>query len=312
MKDVSCRFCSGPSTLVLEAPCPDALNGPLFDLYNCPQCRVAFVWPVPFAEETRVLYSQTYYSDWNKTLGLASRCMIVSKRWRIESLHAKGNILDFGCGNGEFLGEMLRAGWHVRGVESSDRARSLLPILLKDHVQKDLSDWEGERFDVITLWHVLEHLPEPVAVIRRLKGLLKEGGLLFLAVPNLDSWEFSFCGADWFHLDMPRHLVHFSQHGLTTMLENEGLRVQRADHFAWSYNVFGLVQTWLNSITGRRNAFYNYFKRRMDSSPGAVAASMFCMPFLLLAAIPACLIAGSVGKAGTMELYARERIADNP
>ena len=306
MTGALCPFCGAPSVFRLEAPSPDDVGGPCHKLYQCDPCAVAFVHPVPPSNGDSGLYAESYYSRFGKILEWASRRLLISKRKRIEAFARKGKILDFGCGKGEFLREMQRAGWDVRGVESSDSARKILPPPLGRLVFKELSALSSERFEVITLWHVLEHLPNPKRTLAEIIPLLKKDGLLFAAVPNLASWEAGFGGADWFHLDLPRHLVHFRPEGLAKILNGLGFDVQRVNHFSWAYNVFGLYQTWLNRISGSRNALYNKFKRRQNVGWGSVAGSLILTPVFLAGAFPACLALGMRGKAGTMEVYARQ------
>lgn len=302
----ACPVCTGASEPFTQAPSPDDVSGTQYTMFRCPSCDVAFVSPVPVFQSTSELYAENYYSRWGAMLKVASNAWLASKRRKIEAFAQKGKILDVGCAHGEFLGEMQRHGWEVRGVESSDSARSLLPGTLQGKVFKDVEGVASERFDVITLWHVLEHIPDVKGIVRRLSALLKEDGILFAAVPNLASWEFRSAGADWFHLDLPRHLVHFTPQALTRFLQSEGFEVKRVHHFSWAYNVFGLYQTWLNQITGSRNALYNKFKRRQQGNSAAVAASLVLTPFLLVAAVPASLFLGARGEAGTVEVTVKK------
>ena len=301
---MTCPLCGGDAERRTQAPSPDAPEGPAYTLFRCPACAVAFVHPQPGPEAQS--YPAGYYGRRGSLPRWGGRLLSGSKCRRIERLKAGGRLLDFGCGRGEFLDAMRRRGWEVRGVEASEGARSLLPPELRGAVHPDPGPLSAERFDVITLWHVLEHLPRPAETLRSLRDLLGEGGILYVAVPNFSSWESAAAGAAWFHLDLPRHLFHFEPEGLVRLLEREGFEPIRVDHSSWAYNVFGLCQTWLNRITGTRNVLY----RRLKGQDGgawslALGISLLLAPFLAGFAFPACLVLGLKGRAGTMEIALR-------
>lgn len=143
--------------------------------------------------------------------------------------HGQGRLLDFGCGSGEFLRLMSSRGWSVTGLDSSSRA--------VDRIRQELGlnalvgslphlDLEPESFDVITMWHALEHVHEPVALLREARKLLAPGGKLVIAVPNIDSWPFRWFGRHWYGLDLPRHLTHFTAASLLQMLQRSGFATE--------------------------------------------------------------------------------------
>jgi 2-polyprenyl-3-methyl-5-hydroxy-6-metoxy-1,4-benzoquinol methylase len=142
--------------------------------------------------------------------------------------HGKGRLLDFGCGGGSFLERMDRQGWQVTGVDISplavERIRSKLGLhaLLGSLPHEAL---EPGSFDVITMWHSLEHAHEPLTVLREARRLLTPRGRLLVAVPNIASLPFRWFGPAWYGLDLPRHLTHFSPTTLGAMLVRAGFRI---------------------------------------------------------------------------------------
>src|SRR5436853_224407 len=127
---------------------------------------------------------------------------------------------------------------------------------------EDLAKLPAASFDVITLWHVFEHLPDPIALLREARRLLKVGGRLLIEVPNLGGWHGRLGGAAWHHLDVPRHLLHFSRKTLTSMLARERLVPERWSTFSIEYDTFGTAQTYLNWVCHRPNHLYQWLIRQ--------------------------------------------------
>ncbi|MBS9774883.1 MAG: class I SAM-dependent methyltransferase [Tenacibaculum sp.] len=119
-------------------------------------------------------------------------------------------VLDIGAGTGDFLLTCKKNNWKIFGVEPSKNARE---IAFKKNItlQKDLSHYTNKQFDVITLWHVLEHIPNLIEYINELKKLLKPNGILIIAVPNFKSYDAKHYKEFWAGYDVPRHIWHFSQ-----------------------------------------------------------------------------------------------------
>lgn len=131
-----------------------------------------------------------------------------------------GAVLDVGCGTGEFLVEMRRRGWQGWGIEKEEAAAQIAreagcPVLMGDLLDVDL---EGRTFDLITLWHSLEHLPDPKGVLAELSRHLKSSGRLVIALPNPDSLDARFYRSRWAAWDAPRHLYHFRPTDLQQLL----------------------------------------------------------------------------------------------
>lgn len=284
-------------------------------MIRCDSCGLVRVHPLPSDEELAALYFGDYYGRSRDEVGTAGRMY----RWflegrcrRIHGKRAAGRLLDVGCGSGEFLIGMQRLGWEVSGVESSHAARESLPAELRARVFQRIEDVTTGPFDVITLWHVLEHLRSPDRDLAGCRALLKEGGLLYVAVPNFASWEARLGRDRWFHLDVPRHLYHFGPATLTALLQQAGFRVQRVRHFSWTYNVFGTFQTLMNFVVPERNFLYNRWKRRTDYGAKLSARrylayqglSLMAMPPILATSAVFAAVAACFRRSGTMEIEA--------
>ena len=122
----------------------------------------------------------------------------------------KGRLLDIGAGTGDFLLVAKNDGWKTTGVEPSDRAKSIAKSKGISFVEKT-AELESQSFDVISMWHVLEHIPDLEIQIKELKRLLKPTGTLIVAVPNFKSFDAKYYGKFWAAFDVPIHFWHFSK-----------------------------------------------------------------------------------------------------
>lgn len=133
-------------------------------------------------------------------------------------------LLDIGAGTGDFLNECLQNNWKAFGVEPSLKAREIAKS--KNVVlEEDLASYANQKFDVITLWHVLEHVENLETYIQSLKKLLKKEGTLFVAVPNHKSFDAIYYGKFWAAYDVPRHLWHFSQTSIHKIFKHISIKV---------------------------------------------------------------------------------------
>jgi 2-polyprenyl-3-methyl-5-hydroxy-6-metoxy-1,4-benzoquinol methylase len=138
-----------------------------------------------------------------------------------------GRVLDIGCGHGAFLAGMHRAGWDVQGIEPDPSAAAVartsgVPVINKPLEEARLPP---ESFDAATLNHVIEHLYDPIDAFRAIRDLLRPGGVMWVATPNLESRGHNRYGRDWIGLDPPRHLVLFTRSSLSRAVESAGLKV---------------------------------------------------------------------------------------
>jgi SAM-dependent methyltransferase len=155
-------------------------------------------------------------------------------------------LLDIGCGNGRFLQEMRRGGWLVEGIEPDPHAAQVARESGLEVSQAMLPDTEleTERFDAVTLNHVLEHLPDPLAALHEVFRALKPGGLLSIATPNMRSAGHRHFGRHWLHLDPPRHMTIFDLPTLRSALQRTGFPVRDVPPHPltrWTYSASAAV-----------------------------------------------------------------------
>ncbi len=157
--------------------------------------------------------------------------MLGRKRRIVESAvsNRKGRLLDVGTGTGYFPYEMKKHGWDVTGTEKSDDARNFALTELGTDIKKteELFKLENNQFDVITLWHALEHIHRLNENMERFNKLLKKDGLLIIAVPNNDSFDARHYKEFWAAWDVPRHIWHFTPEQMQLLGEKHGFRPER-------------------------------------------------------------------------------------
>ncbi|NWG12709.1 MAG: class I SAM-dependent methyltransferase [Acidobacteria bacterium] len=213
------------------------------------------------------------------------------------------SLLDIGCGIGTFIYLTSRRGYRVYGMDVSSTAVRLARDLYGlEARQGDIGSdaWAGHKFDFVSMFHVLEHLPDAAVAIEYASSLLKPEGSLIVQVPNVDSLQATLFGLRWYGLDVPRHLINFSPAGLNLLLERTGFRVTRAARFSLRDNPAALASSiapFLDPI-GRKG-------RRKRGHLLLEAAAEFLYFILVAGSIPLAWAEGMVGRGATIWIEAR-------
>ena len=201
-------------------------------------------------------HSRTFFE---KVYQMVKKYNLKQKLHLIESLALSGkSILDVGCGTGSFLAVCKKNGWKTEGVEPVDNARRTAENKLKQALYKDVFHIdEKAKYDLISLWHVLEHVPDYEAYIRHLKNLLKKDGVLLIAVPNYKSYDAKYYGKYWAAWDVPRHLWHFSQESMHHIFQQQNMEIIKTLPMKWdAYYVSLLSETYKH---GKKNWIKAFF-----------------------------------------------------
>jgi SAM-dependent methyltransferase len=241
--DNLCPLCGDPTFEVAIASTADRLTGiaGVWQLRRCKACRQVYTWPSVSAANIGAFYGDDYPPHAvrrrrrSKTVDLIRRLLL----WPYIARHGDPDmsiapfgsraVLDVGCGGGGALSRFAETGWFCTGVDSSPVAiaatRAALPeaetfLGTIDSIPKH------RRFDLITLFHVLEHVPDPNRLLGTVRGLLSPGGRAIVEVPNIASGEARLFGQAWRGIDAPRHYLHFSPDSLERLLETIGFAVE--------------------------------------------------------------------------------------
>lgn len=304
MKQTECPICHAPGNTLHQIVFVSG-NEKQYQIRQCHHCKNVYTF---FDDEIDM---QSLYEDENYKLRDTHRSIF----YRIQAFEYKQvihhiqkhitaktpSLLDFGSGKGLFLYFAKQSGFAVKGVETAipraDYAKSTFQLTIHtDHyTQGKIFD---ESFDVITCFHVLEHLNNPKELLQNLVASnLKEDGLILIEVPNFNSWQSKWAGKYWLHLDVPRHLSHFTPLQLKPVIENIGFTIIKEAYFSFHLGIIGMMQT-LFSFFGYKRSLIIDMKEK--NSTGLFIAIVITFPFAFLLE---CLAALNK-KGGILRYYA--------
>lgn len=231
-----CPVCGNQNRSVFLSTKDWFLTQEEFSVEQCDNCGFLFTNPRPLADNIGQYYkSEEYISHSNTNKGIISqlykivRGFTLKQKYDLVRQYKSGkNILDIGSGTGELLNFFKGSGWNVQGIEPDSDARNYsvqtysIPVEDESHIF-ELTD---NSFDVITMWHVLEHVPNLNDRIQTIRRLLKNDGILLVAVPNPESFDAKKYGEYWAAYDLPRHLYHFKKKNIKALFAKHDMNIK--------------------------------------------------------------------------------------
>ena len=204
----------------------------IFELHHNPEYDLLITFPKPSIEKLPSYYESEDYishtdgnrSFFEKMYHLIKNIALKNKVKLINAKSEKGKLLDIGAGTGDFLVVAKKDGWETTGIEPSSKAKAIA-INKGVNFADNLSDLESHTFDIITMWHVLEHVPNLDEYILELKRLLKPTGTILIAVPNFKSFDAEYYGRFWAAFDVPRHIWHFSKTAIDKLFSEKEMKL---------------------------------------------------------------------------------------
>jgi 2-polyprenyl-3-methyl-5-hydroxy-6-metoxy-1,4-benzoquinol methylase len=296
-----CGFCKAENSNVLY-PTYD-IFGNNYTINKCNECKAEFLAPRPDKERLNKAYSTDYYGTTETKFKNSFventidhfRSGRARKALKLAGKNSK--VLDIGCGNGNFLKYLFRYGQcEVYGTEfdggSANRASQIKEINIKIGEIKH-EDYPDNFFDLITMFHVFEHLLEPKSVLKIIKDKLKSGGKLIISIPNIDSFQSKVFKGSWLHLDPPRHLFFFKPADFIEIMKGEGFDLQKVNYFSIEQNPFGMIQSILNKMQKKREVLFEVLKGNRAYASGyspfyifmQKAFFLFSFPFFIISDI---------------------------
>jgi len=230
---IQCPACQ-EKNLVKKITCRDyTVSNETFSISECLTCTTRITTPRPNNDDIYKYYlSDDYISHTSNAKSIVDKLYLLARKYTldkkrklIERLNTSSKtILDYGCGTGEFLQICKLNGWSINGIEPSTIAREKAKRLLSATIHESL---EGINipYSVATLWHVLEHVPNPSETLAKISERLSPNGTIIVAVPNYESYDAQYYKEYWGAFDVPRHLWHFSQQGMKVLLQKNNLRL---------------------------------------------------------------------------------------
>jgi len=309
LKEFTCILCGNKErTLAFSALDFDKSIEP-FDLLQCTLCGLTQTWPPIEPKSIDRYYSKNYYGSGPKKFsGIVEYLTVISNRLRAKKIkkvidtnrHCSGSlkVLDIGCGRANLLRCLSTMNCECFGIErqdfSSDISSSNIDLYLGSLEDRKFDD---SFFDAVIIWHVLEHLHQPNLTLDEVTRITGERGIAAIAVPNFSSLQSRWFKANWFHLDLPRHLFHFDVDNLSRALTERGFVIHSVSTCSIEQNLFGFIQSLFNSFRffAKPNNCYQLLKDHSGFTQkirlGAwLFTAILIFPFALVELVVSCLL----------------------
>ena len=235
----SCPICNSEDFHQSLSAKDYTVSDEIFDVMHCNNCDNRFTQNIAteteigkyYQSENYISHSDTKKDFISKIYHSVRNITLVSKRKLIEKnvKQQKGKLLDIGAGTGAFANAMTQAGWTVTALEPDEQAIKKAQENYQIQLQPtaELFNFPSRQFDAITMWHVMEHVHNIHGYLEQFKKIIKPSGKIFIAVPNYTSFDSSYYQQYWAGYDVPRHLYHFSPHGMKRLAQQHGFFVSK-------------------------------------------------------------------------------------
>ncbi len=278
-----------------------------FKFVTCTNCGLIFVKPSPRKKEL-----DRYYKNFDYNLGFINEHIIRNDSIKVlNDLNTyvvnKGYLLDIGCGAGFFIDEAKKRGWHVTGVDTSIKAVNYAKKKL--HLSASIGDINNHKFkydfDLITLIQVIEHLPNPTLLLRRINHLLKTKGLLYIATPNINSVLFKVLHTDFNYLIPPEHIVYYSSSTLCRLLINNGFNIIKSRTWGYPSDLSLIIKKIIKRKSSDRESNINANKRIQNDKKDNISIKNYLFENILCKSMYKLLNINSGGSI--LEIYAEKK-----
>ena len=287
MHPFNCHVCSSEN-LEDYIQTIDYLTLEKFKIKKCKNCTSIQLENIPDD------LSKYYHTKYRKYNSIISKILNLYYKKRVYSWNKMfknpGKVLEVGCGNGFMLNHFKSLKWEVLGVERNNETLDInnsnfdIKIITPDVYSVPLN----EKFDLIILFQVLEHISNPNNLLEHLNKLLKEEGKIIIGVPNINSWQFKFFKNNWFHLDAPRHIINYNYNSLELLAKKNGLIIESENYISFEHDPFGWTQSFLNILSNKKNLLLKHLMHLEKINLIIIINYIFAfitMPFFLFLSI---------------------------
>jgi ubiquinone/menaquinone biosynthesis C-methylase UbiE len=284
-KRETCPVCDANSFSFYLEVIDDFLSKENFSISKCNNCHFLFTNPFPDESIISEYYKSDLYLSHPKSgftlFGLLYNFIrslnVHSKYTAVTKDLIKGNVLDIGCGSGDFLYYCKKKNWKVSGIEPNIKARDFASKRIGERIYepKEQKEFKDKSFDLITLWHVLEHIENLDMQFLEVKRLMKKNGRLVIALPNHRSYDAQKYLEKWAAWDVPRHLHHFDIDTITLLANRNGFTLEKSIPMIWdSFYVSLLSEKYLKSTFPFFKAFINGCKSNIKAKKSGYYSSL--------------------------------------
>jgi len=304
----------------------DYITGEDFKIIKCAKCNLARTEFDLDRANLAAYYPDEYYGEkTSRFLTIIEKMIYYWRKKRVATIcrlkGKPGKVLDIGCGRGIMLDIMRRKGWECYGTEfsktSARHAVEVLKLPIRICSLLEPGDYPQSFFDVISIWHVFEHIQDPCMLLSVIEKIIKPQGVLIIEVPNFASLQAIIGRGKWFHLDAPRHLFHYKQSTITNLLERYNFVVNKIRTKSIEYGPYGFLQTLLNKVNAMPNFLYLLLRNRrakfktiQDSKTSFLLAAIWniaiVFPVGLIASVLE-LLCICTGRGGVIQIIATQK-----
>lgn len=302
----------------------DYVTKDIFQFIPCTSCS-GFSTTIPETVNIGDYYGQKYYrNEKGKFIPGVNELFLYQHKRTAKKLFERWDqpkiVVDIGCGQGVLMESLSQLGVKTYGVEHDEASYWVLenPNV---HIETHSKFYSGtgkqlkSKVDLVIFWHVLEHLENPVKALQEVYQLLDENGKLCISVPNIGSWQAKIGYKYWFHLDVPRHLFHFTPDALEQLLTSNKFEILKKDAGDWYHNLFGWFQSLANAFSGlitRKcdNAVYKVMQNQHPTTATdfiALVIQVLSFPLWLPLGLIGFSLEMLFGKTGTMTFFAKKK-----
>ncbi|MDO8443237.1 MAG: class I SAM-dependent methyltransferase [bacterium] len=286
-----------------------------FIVYRCACCDLAITKAELADKNISNYYGRGYYGQRKFLVESIINYIRVMAISRLKKFAPSLSLLDVGCGNGTFMMSMRKRGWQAFGTEiaPTGHMRGCAGEFIKLGDFKK-SDFSKNSFDVITMWHSLEHVEDPLGYLIEARRVLKDNGALVAEIPNFRSLQARIFRENWFHLDVPRHLFHFSPKSIGILFQKAGLENIIIRRSSLVYGFFGCLQSFLNVLSVKKNLFFDFVNSKVflsnmyqNNKKDLFINIIFFVP-ALIASVILFLAETIIGKSGIILALGRKSV----